>query len=81
MITNAIIDFLWGFAAPILNQVPAIELNTVGVWDTGLQWIQAALYFFPLSDVVAIFAIVLKLWMLRVAVAFLHSLWSALPIL
>ena len=81
MIFNPVLDIIWAIVNPILSLIPDVELNTPdGVWDTGLEWIRAALWFFPFNTVMDILSLVLLLWVFRVSVAVLHSIWSSLPI-
>ena len=82
MIFTAILRVLWGVASPIWNRVPAISIDYAGVSSSSIfQWLRAALYFFPMNTVVTICALSLALWVLRMGIAFLHSLWASLPIL
>ena len=82
MIFTAILRVLWDVANPILNRVPAISIDYAGVSSSSIfQWLRAALYFFPMNTVVTICALSLALWVLRMVIAFLHSLWASLPIL
>jgi len=38
------------------------------------------MYMLPVDTVTTILGIVIALWVLRIVIAVLHSLWSALPI-
>ena len=81
MIVTAVINVIWGVVNPILNRVPEISIDYAGVSSSSIyQWLRAALYFFPMNTVVAICALTLALWVLRMVIAFLHSLWASLPI-
>ena len=81
MIVTLVLKVLWGVAHPILDKVPTISIDYAGVSSSSIyQWLRAALYFFPMNTVVTICALTLALWVLRVVIAFLHSLWASLPI-
>lgn len=81
MITTAVVNVIWGIVQPILNRVPDISINYEGIANsTVYQWIRAGLYFFPMDTVKTILTIIIALWVLRVVIALLKSLWSALPI-
>ena len=81
MIVTAVINVIWGVVNPILNRVPEISIDYAGVSSSSIyQWLRAALYFFPMNTVVTICALTLALWVLRMVIAFLHSLWASLPI-
>lgn len=80
MITTAIVNLVWQFAEPVLDRIPVIEINGNGITSSVLQYLRAGLYFLPVNTFVQILTLVAGLWLLRVAIAFLHSLWASLPI-
>lgn len=81
MIPNLFIRMIWTLVSPILSRVPEISIDYAGVTSSSIyQWLRAALYFVPMHTVVTICALTLALWVLRVVIAFLHSLWASLPI-
>ena len=81
MIFNPVLRLLWAIVSPILAKIPPVNINYDGVVTSSVyQYIRAALYFFPMQTVVNILSIVLALWVLRVIIALLHSLWASLPI-
>ena len=82
MIFNPVLRLLWGIVSPILAKIPSVNINYDGVVTSSVyQYIRAALYFFPMQTVLSILSIVLALWVLRVVIALLHSLWASLPII
>ena len=81
MITTAVLTVLWGIIKPLIVRIPDLQINYAGLSSMSVyQYLRAGLYFFPMGTVVAILEIILALWVLRVVVAILHSLWDALPI-
>lgn len=81
MVTTAIINVIWGIVSPILDKVPEISLNYDGIANmTVYQFLKAGLYFLPMETVKNIIALTLALWVLRVVISLLHSLWASLPI-
>lgn len=81
MIFNPVLRLLWAIVSPVIAKIPSVNINYDGVVTSSVyQYIRAALYFFPMQTVVNILSIVLALWVLRVVIAFLHSLWASLPI-
>ena len=81
MITAGILQLLWQIAEPILNRVPTIAINYDGISNSSVfQFIQAGLYMLPMDVVIRILTLTLYLWVFRVVIAFLHSLWASLPI-
>ena len=81
MITTSVIRALWAIARPILGKIPSVQINYDGIASSGVyQYLRAALYFFPMNTVLTIGGIVLSLWILRIVIAVLHSLWASLPI-
>lgn len=81
MIVGSIISFLWTFAGPLVNRIPDVAINYDGIANsTVYQFLKAACYMLPMDTVHRILSIVLLLWVVRVVIAFLHSVWQALPI-
>ena len=81
MIMTAIIKVFWTVVSPILARIPAVQINYDGIASSGIyQYLRAGLYFFPMRTVLAIGGVVLSLWVLRIIIAVLHSLWASLPI-
>lgn len=81
MITTAIINAIWGIVSPIIERIPAINIPAAAISEsTVYQFLQAGMYMLPINTVTTILGIVVGLWVLRVIIAVLHSLWDALPI-
>lgn len=81
MVTTGIIQLLWSFAEPIIAKVPDLAINYDGIANsTVYQFIRAGLYFLPMDTVFEILHLMFGLWILRAVIAFLHSIWAALPI-
>ena len=81
MILNSMLRILWSVISPILAKIPSVQLNYDGVTNSSVfQYIRAGLYFLPMQTVIKILGIIIALWIFRIVIAFLHSLWSSLPI-
>lgn len=81
MILTAIIKVFWTVVSPVLAKIPSVQINYDGIASSGVyQYLRAGLYFFPMDTVLTIGGIVLSLWILRIVIAVLHSLWASLPI-
>lgn len=81
MVTTGILNVIWNIVSPILARVPEISLNYDGIANTTVyQFLKAGLYFLPMQTVTTILSITVALWVLRVIVSLLHSLWQSLPI-
>lgn len=81
MITTAIITAVWNIVFPLLMRIPTIGINYEGLANTTVyQFLQAGMYMLPVDTVTTILGIVIALWVLRIVIAVLHSLWAALPI-
>ena len=81
MISTVILSVVWSIAKPLLDHVPTIQINYDGIANsTVYQFLQAGMYFLPVDTVSSILGIVIALWVLRVVIAILHSLWAALPV-
>lgn len=82
MVFDAVIRLLWNFASPLIAKIPSVQINYDGISNSTIfQYVRAGLYFFPMDTVTQILTIVIALWVLRIVIAFLHSLWSSLPII
>lgn len=81
MITTPILELIWGIVKGPLSRVPDLNINYDGLANsTVYQYLQAALYLFPMDVVVDILTISAALWVLRVVIAFFRALWASLPI-
>ena len=81
MIADALIRAVWGIAYPLVMKIPDVQINYDGLANsTVFQFLQAGMYMLPIGTVTAILTIVVALWVLRIVIAILHSLWAALPI-
>lgn len=81
MLTTGVLSLLWSIAGPVVDKIPAVAINYDGIANsTVFQFLKAGLYLLPTATVFQILKLVLALWVVRVVIAFLHSLWAALPI-
>lgn len=82
MIATGILTVLWNIAGPLVDKMPVIAINYDGISNsTVFQFLKAGLYLLPTGTVFNILTIVIGLWVFRIVIAFLHSLWAALPVL
>lgn len=80
MITTLVLRAIWSIVQPILSRVPNITITADGAFVGFLDYVRAALYFLPMNTFIRILTLVLGLWILRIVIAVLHSLWAALPV-
>lgn len=81
MLVDGVLTILWSIAEPLINKMPEIAINYDGIASsTVFQFLQAGAYMLPIGTVNSILSIVVGLWIVRVVIAFLHSLWAALPV-
>lgn len=81
MISTGILNLIWTFAGPLIDKMPVVAINYDGIANSSVfQFLRAGLYFLPVGTVLTILQIVIGLWVFRIVIAFLHSLWAALPI-
>lgn len=82
MLVTGVLTVLWSIAEPLINKMPEIAINYDGIANsTVFQFLQAGMYMLPVDTVTTILGIVVSLWAFRIVIAFLHSLWAALPVL
>lgn len=66
---------------PCLLALPTITIDTSAIIDgTFYGYIRSALYFVPVRTVAAILTITLALFILRVVIAFVRTIWDVLPL-
>ena len=81
MIATVVVSVVWSVVKPLLNYIPTIQINYDGISNsTVFQFLRAGMYFLPTDTVSTILSLVIALWVLRVVIAILHSLWAALPV-
>jgi len=65
----------------LLAMLPAIEIDQDAVTSSAAwSWIIAAMYFFPVGTVGAILTLIVALWLFRMIVSLVKTLWELLPI-
>ncbi len=80
MVTDALLNIVFGIVNSILDAIPAMEIReSVSVLNAFLDVIGAGLYFFPWQKVVPIIGIILMLQTWRIAVSVIKAIWAILP--
>lgn len=81
MIVTAAISAIWAIVEPLVNRMPDIAINYDSIASSSVfTYIKAGLYFLPMHTVWNIFSLMVALWVLRIIIAVLHTLWASLPI-
>lgn len=81
MIATAAISAIWAIVEPLVNRMPDIAINYDSIASSSVfTYIRAGLYFLPMDTVLRILGVILVLWVLRIIIAVLHTLWASLPI-
>nr|WP_325298818.1 hypothetical protein [uncultured Dysosmobacter sp.] len=81
MIVTAAISAIWAIVEPLVNRMPDIAINYDSIASSSVfTYIKAGLYFLPMHTVWNIFSLIVALWVLRIIIAVLHTLWASLPI-
>lgn len=81
MIVTAAISAIWAIVEPLVNRMPDIAINYDSIASSSVfTYIRAGLYFLPMGTVLKIFGVIVALWVLRIIIAVLHTLWASLPI-
>ena len=81
MIVTAAISSIWAIVEPLVNRMPDIAINYDSIASSSVfTYIKAGLYFLPMHTVWNIFSLIVALWVLRIIIAVLHTLWASLPI-
>ena len=80
MVTDAILNLVFGFVNAILDGIPLMEISeSMTVLNAFLDIVGAALYFFPWQKVVPIVGIIVMLQTWRIAVSIIKAIWAILP--
>lgn len=81
MIVTAGLGIIWAIVEPLLSRIPDVAINYDSIASSSVfTYLRAGLYFLPMHTVLQIFTCIIALWVLRIVIAILHSLWAALPI-
>lgn len=65
----------------LLMALPAIHIDADEVIaSNAYSYIRAACYFLPMGTVTAILSIIMGLWVFRVIIALVKTIWSVLPV-
>lgn len=81
MLKTAIFATVFGALVGALIKLPKISINVDAVVaSSAFEYIRAAMYFFPVKTVAAILGLILALWIFRIVVAFVKTIWDLLPV-
>lgn len=65
----------------LIVSLPTITINSsVVIASSAFAYIRAALYFIPTGTCAAILSIILGLWIIRVIVSLVKTIWALLPV-
>ncbi len=65
----------------LICAVPVISIDAAAVTSSSaIDFIRVALYFIPVNTVTAILAITMGLWIFRIIVALIKTIWDMLPV-
>ncbi len=66
---------------PALLALPDVDLSAASVIGSSFfSYIRAGMYFLPMGSVVAILSIQMTLWIFRIIVAVVRTVWDVLPV-
>ena len=81
MIVTAGLKVLWAIAQPLIARIPDVAINYDSIATSSVfTYIRAGLYFLPMQTVLQILGCIVALWVLRIIIAILHTLWASLPV-
>ena len=81
MIVTAGLTVLWAIAEPLITRIPDVAINYESIATSSVfTYLRAGLYFLPMQTVLRIFGCIIALWVLRIIIAILHTMWASLPI-
>lgn len=81
MIVTMALHVIWGIVEPLVNRMPEIAINYDSIASSSVYtYLRAGLYFLPMQTVLRILTIIVALWVFRIVIALLHTLWASLPI-
>ena len=61
--------------------LPTIHIDVDAVTaSTAFEYIRAGLYFFPVQTVLRIISLTLSLWVFRIIIAVVKTIWDLLPV-
>lgn len=81
MVTEGIINLVFGIVEGLLSLLPDISWNVDGtVFDIFFDVLEMVCYLLPMGTVFAIFLIVVGLTMFRVVISLIKTIWDLLPL-
>lgn len=81
MIATTIIQIVWSIVQPLVMRMPDIAINYDSIASSSVfTYLRAGIYFLPMQTVLQILGCIVALWVLRIIIAILHTLWASLPV-
>lgn len=81
MVSEFFINLVWVIIKPLIDLMPAIELN---VSSESLRFFldacSAVSYLLPMTDIMIMIGIIVSITMLRVVISFIKTIWELLPL-
>lgn len=82
MISEFIINIVFGILSGFLELLPDIQLDLIGspLYGAFLDFVEMACYLFPMNTFFTIFGIVVALTIFRIIVSLVKTIWELLPL-
>lgn len=81
MVSEFFINLVWALVKPLIDLMPAIELN---VSTESLRFFldacSAVSYLLPMSDIIIMIGIIIAITAFRVIISFIKTIWELLPL-
>lgn len=81
MVSEFFINLVWALVKPLIDMMPAIELN---VSTESLRFFldacSAVSYLLPMADIIIMIGIIIAITGFRVIISFIKTIWELLPL-
>ena len=82
MITDTLLDIVFGFVKLLLSPLSSIQVNIpTGFLDKFVEIIRTAMYLIPVAQLMPIIVFFIALMAFRVIVSLIKTIWNLLPLL
>lgn len=81
MITETILDVIFGFIDGIFSLLPVMEWSVdTSAWQYAKDFLDMICYLLPYDHICAIAIIIIDLTIIRIVIAFIKTIWDLLPL-
>lgn len=81
MVSEFFINLVWALVKPLIDMMPAVELNvSTESFRFFLDSCSAVSYLLPMTDIAIMIGIIIAITAFRVIISFIKTIWELLPL-